>query len=242
MPRGCADCQTSFFDLFGIYANPAGAYWNLVEGGEGTLQDPLTDRLELGYLWSFGGQLGAGVAPGDGPQRLEGPVSTSFPTNGETLHLSLVLDTRTAPDTDHHYASWGEIRDIRVVPETADGLSVPYAPAWQISDFDPDEGTAFDSDTGGTDLLLATQQTGAPDGVDAQPAGIWGVSGILPAVDPATRDAVVRWHLTAEVDVATWDTYAVGTSTAIRAPELSPVVFGIVVLAMVVLVWRRELA
>jgi hypothetical protein len=55
MPRNCGHCATNLFDQFGIYTNPSSPVWNLVDGGQGSVLDPIDDATAVTSVWTFGG-------------------------------------------------------------------------------------------------------------------------------------------------------------------------------------------
>jgi hypothetical protein len=125
-----------YLDLFAVNINQTDFYWNLVEGGSGTLVDPLvgTDPAPLpvsecgllpGCTFAWGGTVSAdGIL-----DTLLLPGVTLSLTGDPTLpyYLSLTLDTKTFPDADPAYPSFGtfHINDIATISPPPPPVSVP---------------------------------------------------------------------------------------------------------------------
>ena len=120
-----------WWDVFAININQQGYYWDLVEGGSGSIGDPIVnvnyqggspvyDNSVLpGATWAFGGEdygngtlESATLAPGVNTLSMLGGDS-SLP-----YYVSVILDTKTSPNTDTSYASYGSFH-VAPVPEPA---------------------------------------------------------------------------------------------------------------------------
>lgn len=112
-----------YWDGFFVNLNNSNYYWNLVNGGGGPTGDPIVapdpsgsvvDPSTLGYVsnipgatWAWGG---ANFAGGGFEQLVSGTGSYSLVFDGSDTgdyYLSLVLDTKTTPNSDHGYPSYG---------------------------------------------------------------------------------------------------------------------------------------
>lgn len=119
---GTAPSQ-NYWDLFTININQDDPYWKLVDGGAGTIGDPVVSPDPAGSAiyaspgsalpgatWAYGGSCwGDGVletALGRGVLELEGD-----PT--KTYYLSITLDTANdTTDSDDVFPSWGIVNDL----------------------------------------------------------------------------------------------------------------------------------
>lgn len=120
---------TGYWDVFVVNINNTGYYWDLVNGGTGSISDPVvatdpngTPVTEYngnlpGATWAWGG-----VQYGDGTLDHIDPLTTySLTINGnqsDTFYVSLVLDTKTSPSSDINYASWGSFHVTAPEPST----------------------------------------------------------------------------------------------------------------------------
>ena len=201
--------QVEYWDLFAVCLSPKDVYWNLVNGGGGSISDPLmypdpagasviavdpNTPLE-GIAWGFGG-----LDWGDGI--LESDVNSySIELMGQdSYYLSVVLDTSTAPQTDGYVPSWGTISNIVVRPwdEGAGVWGEPCSPNWVISPYDPDVGTSVSGGTSSS-VTLAINDFGKQELEEQNGTGIWGAAVELPAAD--------GYKVEFETDVYTWDSY-----------------------------------
>src|SRR3989304_3564423 len=148
---------TGFWDLFSVDINPINLYWNQVNGGFGPIPDPLILPIPAGVPVTAppGASALGGVAYGYGgatwfaalqPPGLEFDVSPPPPPPGYTLvtpvgpvapsFLSVVLDTRTLPQADNLFPSWGTISNITLVGNITGPIPFAAIP-WVLSPFDP---------------------------------------------------------------------------------------------------------
>lgn len=120
---------TGYWDVFVVNINSTGYYWDLVNGGSGSVSDPVvatdpngTPVIEYsgnlpGATWAWGG-----VTFGDGNLDHIDPLTTySLTINGnqsDTFYVSLVLDTNTSPNVDTSYTSWGSFHVTAPEPST----------------------------------------------------------------------------------------------------------------------------
>lgn len=109
-----------YWDLFAVSLNPTDFYWNLVNGGAGAAGDPLIGPdpagnpvidptgLGGGVLWGWGGlDYSAGFF-----EEEHGTYSlTMLGTPTQEFFISAVLDTRTTPNADSGFPSWGCFND-----------------------------------------------------------------------------------------------------------------------------------
>ena len=120
-----------WWDVFIVNINQVGFYWDIVDGGSGSQQDPLVsnsyqggspifDNSVLpGATWAFGGE-----DYGNGTLEVESIAPGSFyqlmfdGTPGDIYYVSVILDTNTSPDIDTSYSSWGSFH-VEPVPEPA---------------------------------------------------------------------------------------------------------------------------
>lgn len=102
-----ANTNTGYFDGFIVSVSQTDYYWNLPQS------DPV--NTAGGNAWSWGGQT-----YGDAQESYfcnVGCTDSIFLNNGAgTYFVSLVLDTKTTPDVDSNYASWGTFQ-VTPVPE-----------------------------------------------------------------------------------------------------------------------------
>jgi hypothetical protein len=196
MPRECPYCSLNAYDQFGIYVNPADQAWNLVEGGGGSILDPVDGPTGLTSVWTFGGH-GATSA-------IAGSYSTSLAvTGGAPQHLTLVLDTATAQSADATKPSWGTLTNVQLTPYIGALRQPAVTLSWTASPFDPDGGTALTVDAGGLDLSLAVRDVGSSSR-DTQLEGIWGAGAILPGRNAAGQ-AYTSYTLRFDYDLRTTD-------------------------------------
>lgn len=236
MPRECAQCATNLFDQFGIYTNPSTAVWNLVDGGQGSVLDPVDDAATITSFWTFGGAPDLGAAAGH--------YTTSIAvTQGAPQTLSIVLDTATGRSDDTALASWGSITNVQLVPFVGATARPALTLAWNRSPFDPDGGTGIFVDSNGADLQLAARQFGATARTE-QPEGIWGAAAVLPGRD-ASGQAYTSYRLSFDYDLHTHDLRgAVGEEAAVVPPPPTPAVehgsLQWTPLAVLALLWFRR--
>jgi len=99
--------NTGYFDGFIVSVSQTDFYWNMAQS------DPV--NTAGGNAWSWGGQT-----YGDAQESYFcnlGCTDSIFLNNGAgTYYVSLVLDTKTTPDVDSSYASWGTFQ-VTPVPE-----------------------------------------------------------------------------------------------------------------------------
>lgn len=122
-----------WYDAFVVNINQQGFYWDLVSGGSGAISDPIVSA-------SYGGGYGTfddSVLPGKtfvfgGEDYGNGTLEelNNAPANAYTLslgglgdpnlpyYISVVLDTKTTPNADGSYPSWGSFH-VNPVPEPA---------------------------------------------------------------------------------------------------------------------------
>ncbi|MHC4332949.1 MAG: DUF7901 domain-containing protein [Planctomycetota bacterium] len=196
-----------YWDLFAVCLSRQDVYWNLVDGGAGSLSDPLvspdpmaTAVIDLntpldGVVWGFGG-----VAWGD--NILDSDANNySIELKEETdYYLSVVLDTSTTPQHNGYFPSWGSISQIVVRPwdPDANDWGDPVVPDWVISPFDPDGGTAVTPGVSSS-VTLAGNDFGDLEYDDQGGMGIWGAAAHLPAA--------AGYKVEFAAEVYTWDSY-----------------------------------
>ena len=233
MPRECAHCATNLFDQFGIYTNPSSPVWNLVDGGQGSVLDPVDDAAAVTSLWTFGGAPDLNAASGN-------YTATIAVMQGAPQTLSIVLDTATGHSDDNALASWGSISNVQLVPFVGATARPALTLVWSRSPFDPDAGTAIFVDAGGADLQLAARQSGASARTE-QPEGIWGGAAVLPGRD-ASGQAYTSYRLSFDYDLHTHDLRgSIGEEAVAPPPAPAPlgeqVSLGWTMLVGVALVW-----
>jgi hypothetical protein len=214
MPRNCGWCSLNAFDQVGIYVNPSSPVWNLVDGGNGQIQDPVDNAASVTSLWTFGGAPDLNDAAGS--------YSTTIAvTQGAPQTLSVVLDTATGRSDDTAHASWGSITNVQLVPFIGSTARPALTLAWNRSPFDPDGGTGLAVDASGADIQLAARQFGASARTE-QPEGIWGASAVLPGRDAAGQ-AYTSYRLSFDYDLHTHDLRgSVGEEAAAPPPPATP--------------------
>jgi hypothetical protein len=131
-PLGPA-ANDGWWDAFVININQVGYYWDLVQGGSGAISSitdpivnptyaggsPIFDNSVLpGATWAWGGA-------DYGPNSLEtyandinSFISLTLPGYDPTkpVYVSAILDTKTAPNQDTNYGSYGKF-DLKPIPE-----------------------------------------------------------------------------------------------------------------------------
>lgn len=118
---------TGYFDVFAVNINQDGYYWNLVNGGAGSVADPIVSPDPAptpvvnyagalpGATWAWGGQRwGDGVLDHLSPLTTYNLTLFGDPT--KPYYVSVVLDTASSPHTDTNYSSYGS---YHVSAETA---------------------------------------------------------------------------------------------------------------------------
>lgn len=99
---------TGYWDAFVVTVSTAGYYWNLPQA------DPIASSAST-FVWG-----GNNFADGILESYISAPGSTDMITLSSlaltTFYVSLVLDTRTLPDSDTIHPSWGSFH-VSVVPE-----------------------------------------------------------------------------------------------------------------------------
>lgn len=122
---------TGYWDVFVVNINQTGYYWDLVNGGSGSVSDPIvgtdpngTPVTEYGgalpgITWAWGGNVF-----GDGVLDTLAPLTTYsltlYGSSATPFYVSIVLDSATNPDADTNFASWGSFHvtaDVAPVPE-----------------------------------------------------------------------------------------------------------------------------
>lgn len=211
----------AYWDLFAVSLSPNDVYWNLVNGGAGSLSDPVLSpdpagasvidaNTPLGGIaWGFGG-----AAWGDGTLETDVGSYSIVLMNEPNYYLSVVLDTSTTPKYNGLFASWGTISNIVVSPwdSNTGGWGPPIdVNNWVISPFDPNNGTVATQGVSST-VTLASNDFGDTEYMDKQDGvGIWGAAAELPA------DAC-GYKVDFATDLYTWDTYH---GAGLPAPEIS---------------------
>lgn len=103
------DGHTGYWDAFVVTASTSGYYWDLPQA------DPITSSADT-WVWG-GSSYNDGVldsymtAPGSFDS-----ISLTGLADGTPVYVSLVLDTKTLPDTDINYPSYGSFQ-VNPVPE-----------------------------------------------------------------------------------------------------------------------------
>ncbi len=120
---------TGYWDVFAVNINQDGYYWDLVNGGAGTVADPIVSPDPAptpvvnfagalpGATWAWGGQkFGDGVLDHISPLTTYNLTLEGDPT--KPYYVSLVLDTASTPHKDTNYSSYGSFHvDTAAVPE-----------------------------------------------------------------------------------------------------------------------------
>ncbi len=208
-----AQATTGYWDLFCVDLNQTGLYWNQVNGGAGVLNDPMVspdpgatnpgspviDPASAlgGVAYGYGGfDWGTGTL--EGTMVANNSISMS---GAGTYYLSVVLDTKSGPQTDQLYPSWGTISTIKVYPElVAGGYGAAISPSWSVSPYDPDSGTILTVNAAGVgdSVALASNDVGVAEGAN-QLRGIWGAGAVLPNAPGYKVDF--------DTNLDTWDSY-----------------------------------
>ena len=100
---------TGYWDAFVVTASTDDYYWNLPQS------DPITASAST---WVWGGtKYGDGILESykTAPYSYD-TISLTGLSPGTTVYVSIVLDTKTKPDSDDKYASWGSFH-VNPVPE-----------------------------------------------------------------------------------------------------------------------------
>ena len=216
MPRECALCATNLFDQFGIYTNPSSPVWNIADGGQGQVLDPIDDPAAITSAWTFGGAPDLSAAAGS-------YTATIAVTQGAPQTLSIVLDTATGQSDDTALASWGSISNVQLVPFVSATARPALTLVWSRSPFDPDGGTGIFVDAGGVDVALAARQFNASARTE-QPEGIWGAAAVLPGRD-ASGQAYTSYRLSFDYDLHSYDLRgSVGEEAVAIPPPATPAV------------------
>jgi len=118
-----------WWDVFIVNINQEGFYWDLVNGGDGTILDPVIDSSYTGGYGIYDNSVLPGSTWAFGGEDYGNGTLETLPWGGEMLltydgdpdqpyYVSVVLDTATDPDHDIGYASWGSFH-VSPVPEPA---------------------------------------------------------------------------------------------------------------------------
>lgn len=109
-PNGDPIVNTGWWDSWSATITKGDYYWNTVTG------DPITTDPGIEHVIL----LEAGTSYGDGNIELYGGNWTTFSytpaTTSDQYYLNLVLDTKTDPQHNGSYPSWGEWSTVTVVP------------------------------------------------------------------------------------------------------------------------------
>jgi autotransporter-associated beta strand protein len=209
-----------------VNLTPNGLYWNQVNGGTGALGDPLIqpDQPPPTGIPIFDpatplGGIGYGFGGwdwGTGTRESTNVANNSIQLTGAaSYYLSVVLDTRTTPQSDRLYPSWGTITGIQVQPVSPGGLLgpalvIPYN-SWILSTYDPNlKATVLSQDPTKTiaTVSLAPSDSGAVESAlqaaapDGKPA-IFGVGTTLPTLGLG----YIGYNVTFTTSLNTWDSY-----------------------------------
>lgn len=121
-----------WWDVFVVNINQTGFYWDLVEGGDGNIIDPIVNSSYGGGYGVIDNSVLPGVTFAFGGEDYGNGTLESFvnaPTDpillqmlgGDDLlpyYVSVILDTSTIPDTDTAYPSYGSFH-VEPIPEPA---------------------------------------------------------------------------------------------------------------------------
>ncbi len=219
-----AEVSTGYWDLFCVNLNKgAGQYWEQVNGGTGALSDPLVAPdpsgapvISLGpplggISWGFGGaKFGDGVL-----ESFAGPKLIELKEGPGEYHLSFTLDSKTSPQADINYSSWGTYEHIVVRPFILVGganvLGPAIVPVWELSPFSSPVGSTIAIPGLTSTIMVATTDFGDLEGLGTQDLGIWGAATKLPVVVGGIP--VHGWHVEFELlptlggGMHTWDSY-----------------------------------
>lgn len=203
-----------YWDLFSVSLSPNGYYWNQVNGGAGTLSDPLEapdcagswivdNSTPLGGIgWFYGGyDWGTGT--------LETNKSSYYIElkGASSYYLSVTFDSGSSPCNNGILPSWGQVSNIRVLPWIGGAWGPPiFIPVggpngWILSPFDPDGGSTVAGGTNST-VGLATNSVGVPEWAsqgNSNSMGIWGAGVLLPFA--------AGYRIEFDTDISTWDSY-----------------------------------
>ncbi len=122
---------TGYWDVFVVNINQTGYYWDLVNGGSGSVSDPIVSTDPNGTpVTEYGGALPGitwawgGTGFGDNVLDTLSPLTTYsltlYGSSATPFYVSIVLDSATNPDSDTNYASWGSFHvtsEVAPVPE-----------------------------------------------------------------------------------------------------------------------------
>ncbi|MGD0516566.1 MAG: hypothetical protein ABSA26_03440, partial [Thermoguttaceae bacterium] len=119
-----------YWDLFCVNLTPNNLYWKQVNGGTGALGDPLVSPDPNGLPIIDPATPLGGVAYGFGgwdwgthTRETTNVAGNSIQLNGAaSYYLNVVLDTRTTPQRDRLYPSWGTFAGIQVQPVSPGGV------------------------------------------------------------------------------------------------------------------------
>jgi hypothetical protein len=193
-----------YWDLFCATLNPNGLYWNQVNGGTGPAGDPLVSPDPDGNpvfdnASALGGATYAFGGHDWGTGSLEPTVVAGNQlqlSNASAYHLSFTLDTRTLPDRDRNYPSWGTFGSILV--EKYDGSTwTPFAPTWTVSPTSPTGGTTH----GANWVTVGAGDVNDPES-GKQTDAIYGIGATLPSV------GAMGYRVTFDTNLRTWDSYS----------------------------------
>lgn len=124
--------ELGFWDLFSVNLNQSDFYWNLTWSGR--LADPLLPEHPAGSVVTIIDLNSSTYLPGStwawGGRDYASGYFESVRTNGSVLtrsssttYVSFVLDTRTLPDNDSSYPSWGQFGTAGVFGNLPDGVA-----------------------------------------------------------------------------------------------------------------------
>ena len=123
-----------WWDVFVVNINQQGFYWDLVNGGNGSIGDPIVNSTYTGGYGTFDNSVLPGVTWAFGGEDYGNNTLESFnnaPTDAILLqmlggdsslpyYVSVILDTKTTPNADTGYPSWGSFHvETAPVPEPA---------------------------------------------------------------------------------------------------------------------------
>ena len=206
-PSSRALANQGYWDLFCVSLNPNALYWDQVSGGAGALDDPLLSTDPDGSPIVDSATPLGGVAYGFGGHDWGTSSLETTTVAGNSLsitnpsdmpyYLSITLDSKSNPDADTAFPSWGTVSNIVVSQWDGENWTA-YDPTWTVSPYSTVDGTT----QGIGSVILAAADVDAAEG-DAQSNGIVSIYGI-----GATLPSAQGYKIEFDTDLKTWDSYS----------------------------------